>query len=179
MTTSEELDDDLDELLAETEGDETPLVKRLRTMLKTSNTRRVRETEGLKTENSQKTRELLAYRAGLPDLDSVRMKALLAAHEGEETPEALRATAVKLGWAEPPEPSGGEITDEAAESAKAQDRISQAGAQSTAPVAGVLKPDEVNGWPTELLMRLNAEHPKEFEALMRGEEVPAIAGFQR
>lgn len=50
------------------------------------------ETKALRT-------ELAIAKAGLPDLSEARQKALLAAHEGDMTPEALRKTAVDLGFA--------------------------------------------------------------------------------
>lgn len=45
-------------------------------------------------------RELNLSKAGLSDLPEARKKALLAVHEGDETPEGFRKTADDLGWAQ-------------------------------------------------------------------------------
>ncbi len=49
-------------------------------------------------------RQQLAITGAGLDLDDVKRKALVAAHSGEWNPDAVRVTAVALGWAEPPKP---------------------------------------------------------------------------
>lgn len=63
-------------------------------------------------------RELVVHKAGLTDLSDKQLKALTAAHEGDWTPEDLKATAVELGFgpqpvAEPP-PTGNDPAEMAA-----------------------------------------------------------------
>jgi len=50
----------------------------------------------------------LAIRDAEIPLDALQRKALLAVHEGERTPDAIRETATKLGFAAPP-PTGEQI----------------------------------------------------------------------
>jgi hypothetical protein len=49
-------------------------------------------------------RELVVHKAGLTTLTDKQLKALSAAHEGDWEPEALKATAVELGFG--PQPNG-------------------------------------------------------------------------
>ncbi|HUR52874.1 MAG TPA: hypothetical protein VMZ71_02000, partial [Gemmataceae bacterium] len=59
---------------------------------------------------TQLERENLLLRTpGLNVLSERQMKALFATHDGEHTPEALRATAQDLGFVQPPPP---EVPDE-------------------------------------------------------------------
>lgn len=48
---------------------------------------------------AQLERELAFHKAGLADLTDKQVKALSAAHDGEFTPDALKATAEELGFA--------------------------------------------------------------------------------
>lgn len=58
----------------------------------------------LEKELAATRRELTIFKAGLTDLNADQITALAAVHQGDDTPEALRATAEKLGWAKPAEP---------------------------------------------------------------------------
>lgn len=82
--------------------------------LETPNVRQMRETisrlEGeaaeartLQAKLDSFTRNESIRAAGL-ELDDVKRKALEAVHAGEWTPDALKQTAVQLGWAQPPPP---------------------------------------------------------------------------
>lgn len=66
-------------------------------------------------EDAPKLRLQLALTKGkLDTLNEKQVKALLAAHDGEIEPEALKATATELGFGQAPEPTG-EETPESAE----------------------------------------------------------------
>lgn len=79
---------------------------------------------------------LLLRTPGLGDLSDKQMKALFATHEGDLTPDSIRATAQDLGFVAPPAP---EVPDE---EVAAHQRIaaasSGAGAATPDPLAGVL-----------------------------------------
>ena len=79
---------------------------------------------------------LLLRTPGLADLSDKQMRALFATHDGDQTPEALRATAQDLGFvaAPPPEVPDAEV--------QAHQRIAQASqgadASTPDPLAGAL-----------------------------------------
>lgn len=61
-------------------------------------------------------RKLALSEAGLSKLSDKQVKALLAAHEGDVTGEALKATATELGFGGPkPETADPDLTEEVAE----------------------------------------------------------------
>jgi hypothetical protein len=129
----------------------------------------------LKGTQSEETRNALTklalYESGLNDLDEFRRGAVLKVHEGDLTGEALRDTAVKLGYAEPlapPPPTAAE------QSAAAQQQIAQATAGADAGASGVINPETVAEWGMERRIRFMKDHPNEWEALKRGEQVTGI-----
>ncbi len=73
------------------ESEPSPVIRDLRAKAK--------RTEAAEQEANDLRTELAISRAGL-DLTPLQQKALLAAHEGEATPEALHQTAVALGITE-------------------------------------------------------------------------------
>lgn len=81
---------------------ETPNVRQMREHIKTLEDETAR-LKALETENAQLKQGEAIRSAGI-ELDEIRRKAFEAAHNGEWTPEAVRDTAVKLGWAAPPPP---------------------------------------------------------------------------
>ena len=87
-------DDDFDNDDLETE--EGPNIRQLRQKAKKADT--------LEKELSSLRRENLIFRAGLTDLTDKQIAALAAVHDGDETPDAYRATAEELGYAKPKEP---------------------------------------------------------------------------
>jgi hypothetical protein len=96
-----------------------------------------RKWEQAEPELTKLQRENLLLRTpGLNDLTPTKMKALFSTHEGEFTPEALRATAEDLGFVQPPPP---EVPDQ---EVQAHQRIAQAsqGADTSTPdpLAGAL-----------------------------------------
>lgn len=72
--------------------------------------------------SAQLERELSLHRAGLGHLSDKQAKALAAAHDGEYTPEALKATAEELGFGAKPTgestPAAAQVTDHSAEAAE-------------------------------------------------------------
>lgn len=72
-------------------------------------------------ERDEARQQLAIYDAGLTSLTQKQRAALLRTHEGEFTAEALKETAVELGFWKPPEE-----TDEAEEDAGAIQRMSEA-----------------------------------------------------
>lgn len=123
-------DDDLD--------DGTPLVRKLRRDLKEAS-KRAQRVDELETRLAAYESEQAVRAANLDGLNERQMKALLATHEGDMTPDAIRQTAVDLGFAQPPEPA---VT---AEGQAAHERIAAATAGGTAPSkvnpTDVLTPD--------------------------------------
>ena len=90
-----------------TEHGDSAVIKELRAKAK-----RVEEAE---TRAATAERELAFLKADLGSLNDKQRKALLAAHDGEIEPEALKATALELGFqAQAPQPTG-EETPESAE----------------------------------------------------------------
>lgn len=87
----------------ELDGEETPgessVIKTLRQKVKDLERRPTAE------ELAQTQRELALWKAGLGDLSDKQVKALAAAHDGEFTPEALKATATELGFAKAEAPA--------------------------------------------------------------------------
>lgn len=164
MPRTDELDDDLEE---ETD-DDSPLVKKLRSQLKESS-KKAKRADELETELGDYKRKDAITGAGLK-LNDRQVKALLAAHDGEVTAEGLKATAIELGFAQKSQED-----EELEEDLAAQERIAAAAAGGgQAPGATVLTPADVAQWPVDKTMRFRQQHPVEFEALKRGEEVTGI-----
>jgi hypothetical protein len=168
-----ELDDDLDlddDEYADDSDDDSNLVKRLRGELRKAQkaAKTGRDTE---TERDTLRRELAVYKAGL-DLKPRQVAALFAAHEGDDmSPEALRATAVDLGWVEPEQDGDDE---QATEAAAGHERISAA-ANGASPVqAGAITPGDVVQWGVDKARRFMDEHPAHWESLKRGETVTGV-----
>lgn len=108
MTDPDLHDDDLD-LDDDDTGDDSPLVKKLRRQLKAAN-KKAAQVDELNAKVTQLEQGNVVRSADLktPDgkaLSDKQVSALLKVHDGELTPEALRATAVDLGFAAPPEPA--------------------------------------------------------------------------
>jgi hypothetical protein len=174
LSTTDDLDlhDDTDDDSTD-DGDGNALIRKLRTQLKAAN-KRASRVDDLESEVSTLKRREQVRKAGL-DLTDAQLAALAKVHDGDDTPEALKATAVALGWAT--DEGGDEQQAQVDQAAATQQRISAAQNGATAASNSVLKPEEVNGWATDRLMALNDKHPEIFEALMRGETVAAPIGF--
>jgi len=141
---------------------------------KTSGMKQLRDSfESAKAENSRLKRENALLKAGLGDLGGKKTQALLAAHDGDLTAEALKATATELGFITSEPDEAQQQADQAADAATRLADSSQGAAPSIQ--TGVLTPTEVNDWPPDKIMRLNEQHPDEFERLMRGETVTGLA----
>lgn len=104
--------------------------------------------------------------AGLSRLTPAQAAAVARLVEDPTDAEQLRAQAEELFG---PAPDANDVDAEVAAHGEAEAAVTGAAPANS----GVLKPEDVNGWPPERLMRLNQDHPTVFEALMRGETVPA------
>lgn len=80
---------------------ETPSVREQREHIKTLEAQ-LKEADTLKDRLAAMERGV-AIKGAEVELNDVQMVALEAAHKGDWTPEAVRETAVQLGWAKPPD----------------------------------------------------------------------------
>lgn len=87
----------------------------------------------LAAENAKLTKQLAFTSAGL-NLTDKQQAALLAAHDGEMTADALKATAVELKFIEPDEPDDATAAREAALAGQARIANAHQGAAPPAPV---------------------------------------------
>lgn len=162
-------------LIEEPDPDEKALLRKLRGDL--SRTGKARSKA--EAELAEARRELAIAKAGLTDLEPKKVTALLAAHDGDLTPDLLRATAVTLGFAEAPDTSAEDAATAAANaSGDTQTAISQAVTGAQPGTGGLLKGAAVADWSTEKKLAFRDAHPEAWEQLKRGEDVPAIAGYQ-
>lgn len=128
-----------------------------------------KENESLSGENQRLKRELAFTRAGIGDLSPKQQAALLAAHgDSELTADALKATAVELGFAQAAPEANAEDTQRHAV-AQAQAQIGQAQAGSTPP-------DAVPDRQTQIL---TAEQNGDWDTAMalKAEQVASLAAF--
>ncbi len=95
QTTNADLDLDDDDDDDNSQSDVPSLRKEVKRLSKEN-----RRLAGLETENASLKTTLAIRDAGLT-LNDRQLKALLATHDGESTPELLRKTAEELGFAEP------------------------------------------------------------------------------
>ena len=106
------------------------------------------EKQTLSSENATLKRENALLKAGLGGLNEKQQKALAAAHDGDFTPEALKQTAIDLGFAEP-EPDTTATPDEQAEHRKVE--ATAAGAEQPNPDADYEAALEAAKTPDEAL----------------------------
>lgn len=111
-----------DEHLDNSEDDDSPVIRDLRQRAKRADEAEARATE--------LERRLAVSEAGLTGLSDKRRVALFAAHDGDLEPDALKATAIELGYIQPEVEPAQTPPDERA----ANERINAAGAG--APPAG-------------------------------------------
>lgn len=157
---------DFDELIEEHDED-TPLIKQLRQQLRD----KARSDKAKDEKLAEYERKDTVRAAGLNHLTERQMKALLAAHDGEFTSDALKTTAVELGFAEP-DPDDQAREEEMA----AQQRMAQATAGAGAAAsAGKITPVDAAGWSAEKWMRFAKQHPEHAEAIRRGQEVVGVS----
>ena len=127
-------DDDYED--DEPEADSGPMrqmrkqIRDLEKQVKASQTA-AQEAEQLRREN------LILRTPGLNELSDRKIKALFATHDGEFTPDALKATAIDLGWVQPPEP---EVPDAEREAHARMEGVATGASSATAhdPVADAL-----------------------------------------
>lgn len=95
-------DDDYDEAPNE---EDSPVVTALR--------KKAAKADKLEPENTSLRMENAVLKAGLGGLNERQQKALIASHEGDLTPDALKATAAELGFTvETPEPETPQVPDD-------------------------------------------------------------------
>lgn len=172
-------DDDIQSLLDENPDQDTPLVRRLRRQLADVSKAKTKETDDLTGQLTKANRELLAYKAGLPDLGGKKLDALLAVHDGEETPEAIRRTAIELGMVTPTDADtqAQTVDDDTRANVETQGRISTAVSGATSANTGVISPADVASWPHDKQREFLMKYRDEAEKIKRGQEVAAPAGF--
>lgn len=172
MSDTQELDGDLDlDDLGSTGEQESKDIRQLRKKAKEAD-RLSNELTTAQQEALAAKRELAFVRAGI-DLDSPTGKLAARAYDGDPTIEAVRAFAQEYGVL-PPSTQDEEELDQQ----QALQRLSNATTGAVASSGGSrITADTYGSWdkPTRDAFRKN--HPREFEALQRGESVPAIAGF--
>lgn len=120
--------------------------------------------------------EIAVLKTGL-SLSPKQVKALFAAHEGEITSEALKATAVDLGFAEAEEEE--EPAEERATRETAQ-QVQRTVAGATPHGKGAtLTAADLEGWTQEKQMRFRAQHPEHWQTFLRDSEakVPNPGGL--
>lgn len=171
MSQQQRINDDLED---EDDDDQEQQQRRENADIKQLRKQARRATQ-LEAEIAEMRRERALEKAGLQtpdgkDLSERQLKALLATHEGDMTAEALRATAVELGFAAPAAEQQQQADDFAA-----QQRVTTAAAGGTSAPTGVITPADAEQWSTERLLRFRQQFPQQFEALKRGEEVVGVA----
>lgn len=171
-----DIDDDLDEHdddLTRESPDDTDLVRKLRSQLKTTG-KRARKADELEKENRTLKGEQMLAKAGLtkggePVSLSDRQKQTLLREVGDTvTPEALLEAAVELGWAEKAE-------DPVQQEIDKQDQMSRDAKGAAPKSAGEITPEQAGEWNPQRLREFRRAHPAEFEALKRGETVTVTA----
>ena len=115
-------------------------------------------------ELAEARKQIAVLQTGLT-LKPKQVTALFAAHDGEMTPDALRATAIDLGFAEPPED---EEAPELVEARAQAQQVQRATAGASPPGKGpLLTAAHREGWTQEKWARFAKAHPEHFETLMR------------
>jgi hypothetical protein len=98
-------------------------------------------------------------------LSPLQTRALFAAHEGEINADALRATAVDLGFAEPPDDE--EPEEDKAVRSQAQ-KVQGVTAGASPPGKGaLLSAADVTGWNHQRIRQFMAEHPDLYQTMLR------------
>lgn len=161
-----EHDDDLDLELDDLDpADDTPLVRKLRAQLKKAG----KQNRDLTSKVQSYERTDAIREAGL-NLTARQLKVLAREHEGDITPEALKATAEELGWTVP-DPEAEETDAEL----DAIEQTTQAASGAKPKAAGsTISVEEAASWPVDKQQRFMKQHPDAWEALKRGEEVRGI-----
>lgn len=114
------------------------------------------EVDGLK-------REVAILKTGL-NLKPAQIKALWSVHEGEMTPDALKATASDLGFVELEE----EESETDAEARSAAQQVQRATAGATPPgKSALLTADNVKGWSQQDQRTFRNRHPELWEMWLR------------
>lgn len=162
MAEAEDLDDDFED-----DETESGVIRKLRRDNRVL-AKRAKQADEFEAEIAQSKREKALSAPDLAKLSDKQRQALAKVHDGDFTAEALKQTAIDLGWLEDTEQN--EIDDELDRSEKVT-QASQTG--KTARSTGVLKPEDTAGWSMERMLRLKDSNPEAFEALKRGESVVA------
>lgn len=120
--------------------------------------KKAKRADALEDENGTLRQKVAILEAGITDLTPAKQKALLAAHEGDLSPEALRATATDLGFIaeEKPEP---QVSAE-----------EQAAHQAMAEATAAAEPSEAQVKTLQDRMRA-AKSPEELAAILAEENL--------
>lgn len=126
----------------EVDEPESPNIRQMRDHIATLE-EQAKQATALAEENATLKRTYALRDAGL-QFDETKMAALQAVHAGEWTPDAVRETAIKLGWAEP-------VNNLSADEQAALQRLEQArlGGSSTPPNAEDALDARLRGAKTE------------------------------
>lgn len=125
----------------------------------------VRENATLKAENATLKNEKLMRQAGLDSLSEKKQRAILGDIEGEVTVDALKASAIDLGYLEAKEEDDDDEAQQQMADAAATTNAGQHKAQDTMTAADFAKLDMKA--KKDFIQR----NPEKFEALKRGESV--------
>lgn len=126
-------------------------------------------------------KELATYRrrdlirdAGLDGLNDKQVEAL-AKLADTETAESFKQMATDLGWHTPTD--NAEQQEVEGEIAAQEQAAAVSSGAPPVNTTGQQTPEQVEGWPADRLMRLNAQHPLVYDAVLRGEPITVPAGF--
>lgn len=159
-----DVDYDLDDDALDSDGpDDSDLVKRLRKELRRAK-RETKDLAELREENQTLKRAQALRDAKVEGLTDRQMKVLAREHEGDITPEAIRQTAIELGF----------VSDETDADLAEHEQIDNASAGSRTPPQGQITPDTVKEWSTEKIVRFREQYPDAFEQIKRGNPVSGI-----
>lgn len=134
MSNQTTYDQDDDDDVEEPQNQQEPnLVKQLRGQLKEA-TKRAKQADELQTKLTSIERKSAFQDAGLT-LNDKQRQALEAIHQGDWSADAVRQTAVEMGWAQPTEQQ-----QEVSKAISGQERIAQAvqGSSATPPASEAL-----------------------------------------
>lgn len=114
--------------------------------------------------------------AGLEGLTERQIATLAREVGDDDSPEKLRELAVEFKWAEPAEPSQEQQQTEAEIAGQSEAAAISTGAEPPAQRTQV-KPEDINSWPADKLLRLNEDHPELAELVLQGQSINLPPGF--
>lgn len=128
-------------------------------------------------------KELAAYKrqdsvrkAGIEGLSERQINAIAREAGDDDSPAKLLEIAVEFGWAQAPEPSEEQQQTEAEIAGQTEAAAISTGAEPPAQRTQV-KPEDINSWPADKLLRLNEDHPELAELVLQGQSINLPPGF--